>query len=560
MRCCSARSKCFGSFPPVFFLCLFLFQEPVVGKNGKGASLVDDLSTSEESSIELILIEDDLHHHNESHDDSSAVSQLMERYDQDEDGFLSFEEYETFHNDVMAASQPEDDPHGHGHNIHLSEPFSRSSLGDSKSSLSVKRVSIRSLRQVDPDDEHDDEHHDEHDDEHDHDEHDDEHDHDEHDDEHDHDEHDDEHDHDDEHEHSENCMSADEMFTEYDFDHDSQISPGELTLLSPDLVLQVLDGCGDEHEESSCRETTNGEAWLYGMMSTLGISLLSAVGVVLIPIHNKTVKEYLINGLIAFAVGALAGDVLLHIIPHALGIHAHGEILDDVGGGRVYRELWLAFTICAGFVLFTCLDLVIRGIKAWWGVSEEDERRLAEISDEPEENQKKSFVRKMTGFDEQKIDYKEIKTIGYLNLVSDGLHNFIDGITIGLAWSDSIDLGLSTTIAIVAHEIPQELGDFGILIHSGFTKWQAILWNLASASFAMLGSVVGLAVGNNAQKAVPWLLALAAGNFLYISLVSMMPEALKGIRDVKSAFLCLFLLCLGFSILFVIAVFEETDC
>ena len=78
-------------------------------------------------------------------------------------------------------------------------------------------------------------------------------------------------------------------------------------------------------------------------------------------------KEYLINALIAFAVGTLFGDVILHLIPHALGIHSHGEILDDVGGGRVERELWLGLTICAGFLLFAVLDLAIRGVKGKYG-------------------------------------------------------------------------------------------------------------------------------------------------------------------------------------------------
>ena len=100
----------------------------------------------------------------------------------------------------------------------------------------------------------------------------------------------------------------------------------------------------------------------------------------------------------------------------------------------------------------------------------------------------------------------------------------IDGLTLGIAWSDSVDLGVATLIAVVCCELPQELGDFGILVSAGFTKWQAILWNLCSACFAILGCIIGLAVGTSVDTATPWLLALAAGNFLYISLVNMMPQ------------------------------------
>ena len=86
------------------------------------------------------------------------------------------------------------------------------------------------------------------------------------------------------------------------------------------------------------------------------------------------------------------------------------------------------------------------------------------------------------------------------------------------------------------------------------------MWNLISASLAILGCIIGLGVGTSADKATPWLLALAAGNFLYISLVSMMPEVLKGIKDVKTGVAAVFCVALGISVLFIIAVFEDEDC
>ena len=173
-----------------------------------------------------------------------------------------------------------------------------------------------------------------------------------------------------------------------------------------------------------------------------------------------------------------------------------------------------------------------------------------------------NFVRKLTGLDEKRRSWKDIETVGYLNLGSDAIHNLIDGLTLGVAWTDSVDLGVATLIAVICCELPQELGDFGVLVSAGFTKWQAILWNLCSACFAILGCIIGLAIGTNADTATPWLLALAAGNFLYISLVNMMPQVMKNIKDVRSGVFAVFLVSVGIALLFVIAIFEDdiSDC
>jgi len=108
--------------------------------------------------------------------------------------------------------------------------------------------------------------------------------------------------------------------------------------------------------------------------------------------------------------------------------------------------------------------------------------------------------------------------------LGDGLHNFIDGVLIASSWLTDPGLGLATTVAIAMHEIPQELGDFAVLLHSGFTKPRALLFNLASALVAVAGALLAYFWLQTAEGAVPYLLAIGAGGLLYIALTDLLSE------------------------------------
>jgi zinc and cadmium transporter len=114
------------------------------------------------------------------------------------------------------------------------------------------------------------------------------------------------------------------------------------------------------------------------------------------------------------------------------------------------------------------------------------------------------------------------RPLGYLILIADGLHNFTDGLAIGVAFTVSTELGIVTWLVLAAHEIPQELGDFGILIHAGWGRRAALAYNLASGSTVIAGALTAWALAGHAEVAV--LLPYAAGNFAYIALADLVPE------------------------------------
>jgi zinc transporter ZupT len=157
---------------------------------------------------------------------------------------------------------------------------------------------------------------------------------------------------------------------------------------------------------------------------------------------------------------------------------------------------------------------------------------------------------------EQPTKPQTILTVGWLNLVSDAVHNFVDGIAIGASFSFSLEVGLATSIAIFFHELPQELADYAILIHAGFTKPQALLLNLLTALTAVIGAVIGLAVGTNALDGSRWLLAFTAGNFLYIALADMV-QSLHQLRGWWATLSQLFTMAVGIGVMLGLTFVEE---
>lgn len=208
----------------------------------------------------------------------------------------------------------------------------------------------------------------------------------------------------------------------------------------------------------------------------VGAVLVGSVGVILLAaafllFPNKT-RQVLIPCLISYATGTLLAAALLGLLPHAL------ESLP--------AESVLALVL-SGIVLFFVLEKLV----IWRHCHRQD----CEIH----------------------------SSAGPLILVGDALHNFIDGVVIAAAFSTSVPLGIETSIAVIAHELPQEVGDFAILLSSGYSRARAFFYNAISSLSALVGAVLTYWLGLRAAAAVPYIMALSAASFIYIAMADLIP-------------------------------------
>jgi zinc and cadmium transporter len=136
----------------------------------------------------------------------------------------------------------------------------------------------------------------------------------------------------------------------------------------------------------------------------------------------------------------------------------------------------------------------------------------------------------------------EIHVFTYLSLIGDAIHNFLDGLVIASAFVINAGVGVASTLAIISHEIPQELGDFGILIYGGFTKKKAVVFNFISALLAIVGALVGYFLASQVTDFALYLLPFAAGGFIYIASSDLIPELHKETNKKRSMMSFLFFL------------------
>ena len=220
------------------------------------------------------------------------------------------------------------------------------------------------------------------------------------------------------------------------------------------------------------------------ILATAVVSLMSLVGVVTFFLKKKIINKITIF-LVAFSTGALIGGAFLHLLPEAV------EISEGLN-----PYLYLILGVSVFFILERYLN--------WHHCHKQSEC--------------------------------SVHTYTYMSLIGDGIHNFIDGIIIVAAFAISPETGIATVIAVAAHEIPQELGDFGILIHGGFSRTRALLWNFISSVTAVFGAIIGYLLINSFNEITAFLLPFAAGGFIYIAMSDLIPELHKEPKMSKSIF------------------------
>ena len=192
-------------------------------------------------------------------------------------------------------------------------------------------------------------------------------------------------------------------------------------------------------------------------------------------------RAHWLNALVSYAIGALLGAVFLDILPEAIHLTKNGAALSG--------------TILMGILLFFILEKLLL-----WRHCHHDHCEVHE----PEK--KHAYGRS-----------------GLMILVGGTFHNFVDGVIIAAAFLTDVHLGLVTSLAIIAHEIPQEVGDFMILLHSGYSKVQALAFNLLSTLATLVGGVLAYYALQSVQSVVPTLLALAAASLIYVAVADLIP-------------------------------------
>lgn len=213
------------------------------------------------------------------------------------------------------------------------------------------------------------------------------------------------------------------------------------------------------------------------LLSVVAVSLISLIGITILSLREETMRKYMYL-FVSLAVGALLGDAFIHLIPETF------EHFTD--------PLVPSLLVIGGILFFFILEKFMH-----WHHHGDD------------------------------TDEGHVHPVGKLTLISDGVHNFIDGIIIGMSFMVNVPLGIATTVAVVLHEIPQEIGDFAVLLHAGYTRKRALWLNFLSALMAVLGTLAAFFIGGIGEGLIGWILPIAAGGFIYIAMTDLIPELHK---------------------------------
>ena len=240
--------------------------------------------------------------------------------------------------------------------------------------------------------------------------------------------------------------------------------------------------------------------FLYSLLSVIIVSLVSLIGIATLSLRADKLKRILLY-LVSFAAGALMGDVFIHLLPEV--------------SGNGFSLGVSAFALSG--ILFS---FVIEKFVHWRHC------HLPTTKEHPH-------------------------PFAVMNLVGDGVHNFVDGIIIGVSYLVSIPVGLATTLAVFLHEIPQEIGDFSVLLHGGFSRGRALFMNFLLALTAVLGVLIVFFLRYIVEGTLPLLTAFAAGTFLYIAGSDLIPELHKE-TGLGKTFIQLVFFVLGIAIMYLL--------
>jgi len=240
------------------------------------------------------------------------------------------------------------------------------------------------------------------------------------------------------------------------------------------------------------------------ILSVILVSFIAIIGILFVFMRKEKLDKLLLF-FVSLSVGSLLGGAFLHLIP---------EIVEGTG-----FSLAVSFLVLGGIILF----FVVENFIHW---------RHCHIP----------------------TSKAHPHSFGAMNLIGDGLHNFIDGLVIAAAYFASIPIGIATTLAVIIHEIPQEIGDFGVLLYAGYSKKKALLFNFLSALMALVGAIIGIIFSEKSTIFTYLVIPVAAGGFLYIAGSDLIPEIHRQ-QENKFSFRNLAGILLGILIMYLLTLF-----
>lgn len=235
----------------------------------------------------------------------------------------------------------------------------------------------------------------------------------------------------------------------------------------------------------------------YAFGSVILVSLFSLIGVLLLFLHRR-VLHYVVILLVSFSSGSLFGNAFIHLLP---------EVVEKSG-----FTLGVSLAALLGIAVSFFVEKVIH----WRHV--------------------------------HSPTFGEVQSFAYMNLLGDAAHNFLDGIVIAGAYALDINVGIATTAAILLHEIPQEMGDFGVLVHGGMSREKALFLNFVTALVALGGALVTVLLVTWVNRVTFFIIPFAAGTFIYIAGSDLIPQLHKE-KEVVHSILQLICFALGIGIM-----------
>ncbi|MFA5749979.1 MAG: ZIP family metal transporter [Candidatus Shapirobacteria bacterium] len=246
--------------------------------------------------------------------------------------------------------------------------------------------------------------------------------------------------------------------------------------------------------------------FIASLLATLIVSLISLLGILFIFLKSKVLSKITLF-FVSFAIGGLLGDAFIHLIPESY----------EQFGFKIIPSI----LILGGIILFFILEKILR----WHHCHQ------------PEVHQHSSHV--VT-----------------LNLIGDGVHNFIDGALIAASFNINLFVGITTSIAVILHEIPQEIGDFGILIHHGLSNTRALIYNFLSGIISIFGVFFVFIIGSNFTNFSKFLIPITAGGFIYLAATDLIPELHRHDPPISHSLFQLLFIILGIALMSLLVFLE----